>query len=131
MAALCKPAGVGGAAPREAVVRQIKDRKAALMKSLPDSRTPSISRRSFLGAAATAGFLAAGPFVTAAAAKFPTGAEIVRTSGYSAAGRGDALYVHEAAVNLAYVAANPRSSFVSDDGSHSSSHAPRPPQRNL
>jgi hypothetical protein len=44
------------------------------------------------------------------------GEEVVETTGYSVIGVGGAHYVHDAAVNAAYVLANPRTSFLSVDG---------------
>lgn len=46
----------------------------------------------------------------------PLGTDMVRTKGYAATGRGIADYVYSAAVDAAYVAANPRSSFISANG---------------
>lgn len=55
--------------------------------------------------------MAIGLFNAASATAVPAGADLVRTSGYSAKGIGIADYVYDAAVDAAYVAANPRTSF--------------------
>lgn len=57
--------------------------------------------------------MAIGLFTAAAALSIPGGTNLVKTSGYSADGRGSAEYVYDAAVNGAYVTANPLSSFIS------------------
>ncbi|WP_422931899.1 hypothetical protein [Singulisphaera sp. PoT] len=56
--------------------------------------------------------MAIGTFVTAGSQTIPVGTDIVRTSGYSTVGLGEALYCYDSAVNSAYVTANPRSSFL-------------------
>jgi hypothetical protein len=57
--------------------------------------------------------VAIGLFTAAGALTIAAGTDLVRTSGYSTLGSGIADYVADAAVNAAYVAANPRSSFIS------------------
>lgn len=52
-------------------------------------------------------------FVNASALTVPTDSDFVQTTGYSALDKGAAIYVSDAAVDAAYVAAHPRSSFIS------------------
>jgi hypothetical protein len=54
-----------------------------------------------------------GLFINAASLSVPSGFNMVATTGYSTLGVGGANYIYDAAVNAAYVAANPRSSFIS------------------
>ena len=60
--------------------------------------------------------MAIGLFIAAATLTIPAGTDTVRTSGYSSAGLGVADYAYDATVDAAYVAAHPRSSFVSFNG---------------
>lgn len=60
--------------------------------------------------------MAIGLFTIAATLAIPTGTNLVKTSGYSADGRGSAEYVYDATVDSTYVAANPKTSFVSSNG---------------
>lgn len=46
----------------------------------------------------------------------PNGADLVQTAGYSANGRGHAVYVADAAVDAAWLAAHPRAGFISSNG---------------
>lgn len=55
----------------------------------------------------------AGLFINAAALTIPVGMDLIVTTGYSSLDVGAAVYTADAAVNTAYVAANPRSSFIS------------------
>lgn len=57
-----------------------------------------------------------GLFDTADTMDVPADVDIVRTSGYDTVGRGKAIYVNDPAVDAAYVAANPRTSFRSTNG---------------
>jgi hypothetical protein len=57
--------------------------------------------------------MAIGLFGDADTLTIAAGTDLVRTSGYSTLGSGIADYVADAAVDAAYVAANPRSSFIS------------------
>lgn len=52
-------------------------------------------------------------FSSASTVSIPVGTNVVQTGGYSVGGTGGALYVFDAAVDAAYVAANPRASFRS------------------
>lgn len=60
--------------------------------------------------------MAIGLFTAASSLSVPTGTDLVQTSGYSVAGKGHARYVYDAAVDSAYVTANPRTSFVTLNG---------------
>ena len=60
--------------------------------------------------------MAIGLFVNAAALNIPNGTDAVRTSGYGFKGEGIADYFADAAVDAAFVAANPRTSFISANG---------------
>lgn len=62
---------------------------------------------------ALAAGLRIGLFSNAATRYIPIGTDLVQTTGFGAAGRGVALYVYDAAVDAAYVVANPRTSFRS------------------
>lgn len=57
-----------------------------------------------------------GRFVDGSGISIPGGTDTVRTSGYGAAGKGSALYVYDAAVDVAYVTAHPRTSFRTTNG---------------
>lgn len=57
--------------------------------------------------------LAIGLFAAAGALLIPVGTDLVQTSGYSVKGKGHALYVADAAVDAAWVAAHPQSGFIS------------------
>jgi hypothetical protein len=57
--------------------------------------------------------MAIGLFTGAFALNIPVGTDVVRTAGYSVKGIGIADYVADAAVDAAYVAVNPRTSFIS------------------
>jgi hypothetical protein len=57
-----------------------------------------------------------GLFPSASTPTIGAGEEVVETTGYSVIGVGGAHYVHDAAVNAAYVTANPRTAFLSADG---------------
>lgn len=57
--------------------------------------------------------MAIGLFVAAAALTIPGGTDVVRTAGHGIPGHGIADYVYDAAVDAAYVTANPLVSFVS------------------
>lgn len=57
-----------------------------------------------------------GLFTGAAALTIPTGADVVQSTGYDTLGRGEAQYVFDAAVDAAYVTANPRTSFRTANG---------------
>lgn len=57
-----------------------------------------------------------GLFVNAGSAPIVPGTTVVMTSGYSSVGTGGAKFQYDPAVNAAYVAANPRSSFISAFG---------------
>jgi hypothetical protein len=54
-----------------------------------------------------------GLFVNASSLIVPVGSDMVSTTGYSALGVGSADYIYDAAVDAAYVVANPLSSFIS------------------
>lgn len=60
--------------------------------------------------------LLAGLFVDLAGEAMPGSVDRIRTSGWSAVGMGGADYIHDAAVDAAYVAANPRSSAIMKNG---------------
>ena len=60
--------------------------------------------------------MAIGLFANAATLTIPAGTDRVQTSGYAAIGRGAAEYLYDAAVDAAYVTANPRVSFRSANG---------------
>jgi len=60
--------------------------------------------------------MAIGLFAAAAGLSIPSGTDAVRTAGHSVNGVGIADYVADAAVDTAYVAANPRTSFISANG---------------
>lgn len=60
--------------------------------------------------------MAIGLFLAGPTLNIPVGTDIVRTSGYSVTGKGGARYQYDAAVDAAYVIANPRSAFVSANG---------------
>lgn len=60
--------------------------------------------------------LAIGTLLQASTLAIPAGTNTVRTSGYSADGFGAAFYVYDAAVDIAYVVANPRTSFRDTTG---------------
>lgn len=60
--------------------------------------------------------LAVGLFVNSATFNIPLGVVLLQTSGYSAVDKGSGVYVFDAAVNSAYVAAHPLSSFLYSDG---------------
>jgi hypothetical protein len=53
--------------------------------------------------------MAIGTFQAGGTISIPVGTNVVRTSGYSADGKGGALYQYDAAVDAAYVTAHPRS----------------------
>lgn len=55
-------------------------------------------------------------FTAAAGMTIGTGITSFRTAGYSVAGKGGAEYIYDAAVNSAFVTANPRASFLAADG---------------
>lgn len=57
-----------------------------------------------------------GLFINAPNLDVPIGTDVVQTTGYSSLDKGGALYVYDAAVNSAYVSANPRTSFVTVNG---------------
>ena len=57
-----------------------------------------------------------GLFSIAQALSIPLGTDIVQTKGHGLSGIGVAQYVNDAAVNAAYVVANPRTSFISQNG---------------
>lgn len=54
-------------------------------------------------------------FTAASSVSIPIGTDIIRTSGYSTTGKGAADYIYDAAVDAAYVTANPRTSFRSSN----------------
>lgn len=61
--------------------------------------------------------MAIGLFLAGSTLNIPVGTNVVRTSGYSADGKGGALYQNDdATVNAAYVLAHPRDSFISANG---------------
>lgn len=60
--------------------------------------------------------MAIGLFTVAAALSIAAGTNLVKTSGYSVDGKGGAEYVYDAAVDAAYVTANPHTSFVEAGG---------------
>lgn len=60
--------------------------------------------------------MAIGLFTAAAGMGIANGTDIVRTSGYSVVGIGNAEYVYDATVDAAYVAAHPRTSFLAASG---------------
>ena len=66
------------------------------------------------GIGSSAGFAAL--FSAAGGMAVGTGITRIRTSGYSADGLGGADYIYDAAVNAAYVTANPRAAFLAADG---------------
>lgn len=55
-------------------------------------------------------------FVAAGGTAVPASKKVFVTAGYSIAGEGGATYVVDAAVNAAFVTANPRTAFVAADG---------------
>lgn len=60
--------------------------------------------------------MAIGLFGAAAGLTIPVGTDQVQSSGYSTVGRGQALYVYDAAVDAAWVAAHPRAGFLDLEG---------------
>jgi hypothetical protein len=60
--------------------------------------------------------MAIGLFTAASFLSIPLGADLVQTSGHGVTGIGFARYISDAAVNSAYVAAHPLSSFISANG---------------
>lgn len=71
---------------------------------------------SAISAAAALGMIFISLFTAAPTKSIPIGTDAVQTAGYATSGLGAATYVYDAAVDAAYVAANPRSSFVSANG---------------
>lgn len=57
-----------------------------------------------------------GTFIGASGMGIGAGTDLVQTTGYSTAGSGAALYVYDAAVDAAYVAAHPRAAFIAAGG---------------
>ena len=84
--------------------------------NLPPPASLRVSRRAFLTGASATGAFALGPFATASASSIEIGTDIVRTSGFASSANGSALYIADPAVDRAYVAANPRTSFLSANG---------------
>lgn len=62
------------------------------------------------------GVMALSLFTSATSKSVPVGTNTVETTGYSSEGLGGARYVYDAAVDSAYVTANPRSSFITANG---------------
>lgn len=62
-------------------------------------------------AVGTIGTMVLALFASAASASVPLGTDVIQTSGYSAKGVGGGQYIYDAAVDAAYVTANPRTSF--------------------
>ena len=103
------------------------DRLARTISSLRDSTARSIAAipagSSGTGTPGTPGINGgigssagnAALFVAAAGMTIGAGITSFRTAGYSIAGKGGAEYIYDAAVNAAYVTANPRSSFLAAD----------------
>ena len=60
--------------------------------------------------------MAIGLFTAASGLSIPVGTDLVRTNGYSTIGHGSADYIYDAAVDAAYVTANPRVSFRTVNG---------------
>lgn len=60
--------------------------------------------------------MAIGLFLAAGTLLIPLGTDLVQTSGWGGVGKGAARYAYDPAVNPAYVAAHPRSSFRSANG---------------
>lgn len=60
--------------------------------------------------------MAIGLLTAATGLTISTGTDLVQTSGYSVSGKGDAIYVYDAAVDAAFVTAHPRWSFRSANG---------------
>ena len=116
--------------PGETVsVLEVADDRAEKVFTFNSSGAPSLVSHAALAAALAAtgeleGFkgdpggnvMAIGLFSAASGLTIAVGTDLVRTAGYSAAGRGSALYSYDAAVDAAYVTANPRTSFVSANG---------------
>lgn len=64
-------------------------------------------------AAASGSGSTVGLFANVSSLTIPVGTDFIQTSGYSAVGEGAARYIYNAAIDSSYVAANPRTSFVS------------------
>lgn len=60
--------------------------------------------------------MAVGLFLDGDTIDIPVGTDVIRTSGYSENGKGGAFYEYDAAVDAAYVIANPRTAFISSNG---------------
>jgi hypothetical protein len=60
--------------------------------------------------------MAVGLFSGCAGMSIPSGTEAIRTSGYSSVGQGGGEYIHDGAVDAAFVAAHPTWSFIAGDG---------------
>jgi hypothetical protein len=89
----------------------IKDKDGATLADI-DPYIPGTTVKGDPGGNVTA----IGLFTSASGLSIATGTDIVRTSGYTTLGLGIADYIADAAVNAAYVAANPRTSFISANG---------------
>ena len=60
--------------------------------------------------------MAVGPFTAIATLAIPIGTDLIQTSGWLLRGVGAARYAYDAAVDAAFVAANPRSAVISANG---------------
>lgn len=60
--------------------------------------------------------MAIGLFTTATGINVPVGTDLVQTSGWGTIGNGAARYAADPVVNAAYVAAHPRTAFISNNG---------------
>lgn len=68
--------------------------------------------------------MAIGLFVLLGTVAIPAGYNLIHTSGYSSAGVGSAFYIYDAAIDAAYVAANPRTSGLDANGRGFKIHEP-------
>lgn len=96
----------------------------------PLGKLRALSRRGFIAGVAAAPLATSGPAVAAPAQSttaptlfvnlsqeaVPSGQSAVETSGYGREGLGAAHYIHDPAVDAAYLRANPRTSFRGPDG---------------
>jgi hypothetical protein len=112
--------GVGYLPPvymNEAISYRVRvyDRDAEVGVDAPleeyDPYVPAIALLTYLG---DSGF--DGLFVNASTLIVPLGTDAISTVGYATLGIGGANYLYDAAVDATYVAANPRSSFMSANG---------------
>lgn len=107
-------------APSSISARELTENDTQLLyitQELEDGETDLDIRVEVMeGQNAAGNTIAISRFIDAPTKTIPGGSDRVRTSGYSVVGSGGADYVYDAAVNAAYVTANPRTSFISANG---------------